>query len=498
MYFYTLTSLKYQEKGATLKELYYKRVGVGLICLVLAGVIGHTILTYKQERQNKFPIALVDKRQPIIPTAIIGAGPAGLSAALHIARGKIPAVVFTGKHIGGNLTSIRDVENWLGDISIKGYELAERFKKHVESAHVPLINDIVTEINCDVWPFEIVTKKGIKVHALSIILATGFSPKMFDIPGLEKYWGKGASICTMCDAPLNKGKDVAVIGGNDYAAEHVLQLALYANKIYLIAKNPELSMFALTQDKLKKHDNIEIQLNTRVIEVRGDKAGITGIRIKNLRTNEEQIISVQGVFVSSGWQPNSQLVQKIVNTDKDGYVIVKCHSQFTSQKGLFAAGAVEDSRYQKIPNSVGRGMQAALDTIQFLQKEIGYYPDQHDLTLFKPKKRHQIKLTSVSNQNALDEVLSSTKHVVLFYYSSLCATCAALKPEVNEFAYEVQDAIRIVKSDIEHTPTFAEELRVTQVPTFLFYEDGKLVARADSISTIEELKEAVQKYMANK
>lgn len=306
---------------------------------------------------------------------IIGGGPAGCAAAVYAARKNMATLLIT-ESFGGQSIVSDDIENWIGDEHISGYELAQRLEKHARSYEGKSLTIVagkvvsITMTSCiepgRICDFEVRTEKEFYA-AKSIILATGSSRRTLGVPGEDRLNGKGVAYCSTCDAPLFRGKDVAVIGGGNAGLEAVVDLFAYAKKIWLLERGDALRGDAATQELVVKNKSVTVLLNATVNEITGD-ASVTGLSYTDSRTNKPSSISVQGVFVEIGSVPNSQVVKGLAELDQYGQVIIDAKFATTSVAGIFAAGDITDDPYKQNNISVGDGVRAALSAYAYVHQ----------------------------------------------------------------------------------------------------------------------------------
>jgi len=282
--------------------------------------------------------------------------------------GRSPVALVLALALFGWVSEIKEIENWPGKRKLTGLKAMQDLIKQAEKFGAKLKYSSITHVDFSSHPFTLKTDEDETIKALSVIVATGANPKKLDIPGVDTYWAKGIGICTICDAPFQKGKNVAVIGGDDYAAERALQLAAYANNVYMISKKPHLDMTGSVYDYLKSHKNITIYTNSRVTEILGDGEQVTGIKFEDGNSKKPITFDVHGVFLSTGMQPNSDLFKGQLDLSEKGYIKVEGQTSKTSVPGIFAGGMIMDDRYKKAATALGDGAQAALDCIKYLQK----------------------------------------------------------------------------------------------------------------------------------
>jgi NADH-dependent peroxiredoxin subunit F len=308
---------------------------------------------------------------------IVGGGPAAAAAAVYAARKRLKTLVLT-ESFGGQSIVSDDIQNWIGDQHISGFDLAKKLEAHVRS--FPDMVDIkmpervlkVEMLKCGdegrVCDFTVKTEQGNAYDGKAIILAAGARRRKLGVSGEEKFSGKGVAYCSTCDAPLFSGKKVAVIGGGNAGLEAVVDLFPYAAEIYLMEYGEELKGDAVTQEEIKKNPKLkEIILNAQTIEIMGDTF-MTGLKYTDRKTNEEKILAADGVFVEIGSVPNSEMVKDLVELDKYGQVKIDSKHASTSRPGIFAAGDITDDPYKQNNISVGDAVKAALAAYGYLQK----------------------------------------------------------------------------------------------------------------------------------
>ncbi|MBI1999500.1 MAG: FAD-dependent oxidoreductase [Parcubacteria group bacterium] len=305
---------------------------------------------------------------------IIGGGPAGTAAAVYAARKKLKTLFLTDS-FGGQSSVSDDIQNWIGDHHISGFDLAKKFEAHVRSftdtvdVHTAeLARQVSTVASTDAGrqcDFEVTTDKG-TYRGKTLILATGARRRKLGIPGESEFEGKGVAYCSTCDAPIFSGKKVAVIGGGNAGLETVQDLFPYAAEIYLLEYSGALKGDQKTQEEITQNPKLKrVILNAEALAVLGEKF-VTGIRYKDRLTGEEHDLAVQGVFVEVGSVPNSELVKNLVELDARGQIIVDAKHGTTSHAGIFAAGDVTDDPYKQNNISAGDAIKALLAAYAYL------------------------------------------------------------------------------------------------------------------------------------
>jgi len=293
---------------------------------------------------------------------IIGAGPAGITAAVYAARKKMNFLLIT-KDIGGQTAWSGEVENYTGYQLITGVELVSKFEEHMKKFNIPIKeNEEALDIQKQENTIVIKTSKD-AYTAKTVIVASGKHSRELGVPGEKEFRNRGLTYCATCDGPLFAGRDVAVIGGGNSAFDAVLQLIQIARKIYLIEVAPQFKGDALMLEKIKKSDKVKLFNNTRVLEIQGERM-VTGIAVE--RNNKQEHLAVQGVFVEIGLKPNSEFASMLAKNDK-GEIVVNCSTE-TNIPGIFAAGDVTNVPDKQIIIAAGEGSKAALAAFRYISQ----------------------------------------------------------------------------------------------------------------------------------
>jgi thioredoxin reductase (NADPH) len=303
---------------------------------------------------------------------ILGSGPAGYTAAVYAARANLKPVLITGIAQGGQLMTTTEVDNWPADADgVMGPELMARFQKHAERFNTEMIFDHIHTTHLNEKPIRLVGDSG-EYTCDALIIATGASAKYLGLPSEEKFSGKGVSACATCDGFFYRNQEVAVIGGGNTAVEEALYLANIASKVTLVHRRDTFKAEAIMIDKLMdrvKEGKIALELDSTLDEVLGDDMGVTGMRIKNIKSGSSKDIELRGVFIAIGHKPNTDIFAGQLEMD-GGYIITQAGRQgnftATSVPGVFAAGDVQDHIYRQACTSAGTGCMAALDAERYL------------------------------------------------------------------------------------------------------------------------------------
>ncbi len=301
----------------------------------------------------------------IFDLVIIGAGPAGMTAAVYAARQKAETLLIA-RDVGGQLNWTLGIENYMGYQFIEGVELIRKFEEQVRKFPIPVkIGKTIESIIRVRDGFEIDDVDGTKYLGRTVIICSGKRPRMLNVPGEEKLRGRGVTYCEVCDGPLFQEMDVAVIGGGNSALEAAIDMTKIARQIYVISLTP-LTGHNILKDKAKEAPNISIMTGVETLEVLGDGV-VSGIRVKDVTSGQEQTIEVGGVFVEIGLIPNSDFVRDMLTLNDLGEILINCACE-TEVPGLYAAGDVTNVPAKQIVVAAGEGAKAALQAHQYLQK----------------------------------------------------------------------------------------------------------------------------------
>jgi len=302
-----------------------------------------------------------------IECLIIGSGPAGYTAAIYAARADMKPVMYAGMQPGGQLTITTDVENYPGfPEGIMGPEMMEMFRKQAERFGTDIRYGMVTQVDFNGHPpYKIEVDESHHILAETVIIATGASAKWLGIPSEEKLNGKGVSACAVCDGFFFRGKDVAIVGAGDTAAEEASYLAKICKKVYMIVRRDEFRASKAMQNRVLNTPNIEVLFNTETDEILGDTI-VTGARFKNNKTGEFRTIDLQGFFVAIGHQPNTSVFKDFIDMDETGYIKTIPGTSKTNIEGVFACGDAQDKVYRQAVTAAGSGCMAALDAERYL------------------------------------------------------------------------------------------------------------------------------------
>ncbi len=302
---------------------------------------------------------------------IIGSGPAGYTAGVYAGRAMLNPVLVQGMEPGGQLTTTTEVENWPGDTEVQGPDLMVRMEAHARAVGCEVAGDIISDLDLSRRPFTASGDSGATYTADAVILATGARARWLGLPSEEKFRGFGVSACATCDGFFYRGQEIVVIGGGNTAVEEALFLTNFASRVTLIHRRDELRAEKILQDRLFRNKKIKPLWFHVLEEVVGaeNPPGVTGVRVRNVKTDETLEIPCAGVFVAIGHTPANELVRDVLDTHMGGYVVTRPDSTETSVPGVFAAGDLTDHKYRQAVTSAGMGCMAALEAERFLAEQ---------------------------------------------------------------------------------------------------------------------------------
>ncbi len=303
---------------------------------------------------------------------IIGSGPAGYTAAIYAARAGLNPMMVAGIEPGGQLMITTEVENYPGFAEIQGPQLMENMREQAEKVGTQIVSDMIVDVDFDNRPFTAKDDSGNTYTADTVIISTGAKARWLGLDSEYKFQGLGVSACATCDGFFFRDQHVAVIGGGNSAVEEALFLTNFCSKVTLVHRRDELRAEKVMQDRLFANEKVEVVWDSVVEEVvgvghgEGDTPGMTGIRVKNVKTDEISEIECQGMFVAIGHDPATQLFKDKLDMDDEGYLIVEPGTPRTKIAGVFAAGDVADKIYRQAVTAAGMGCMAALDADKYL------------------------------------------------------------------------------------------------------------------------------------
>jgi thioredoxin reductase (NADPH) len=303
-----------------------------------------------------------------VRVAILGSGPAGLTAALYAARAELKPLLITGVPAGGQLLITTDVENYPGfPEGIQGPELIDLMRRQAARFGTEFVDDNVTQVDFSSRPFHLTTGTQGTIRADAVIVATGATARWLGLPSEERLKGHGVSACATCDGFFFKGKDLVVVGGGDTAMEEALFLTNFSPHVTIVHRRDGLRASSIMQRRANQHPKISFELDSCVEEVLGAEK-VEGVRIRHVPSGKTKDLPVGGLFVAIGHDPSTEVFRGQLELTKEGYLHVRTHTQ-TSVEGVFAAGDVHDHRYRQAVTAAGSGCMAAIDAERWLAEQ---------------------------------------------------------------------------------------------------------------------------------
>jgi thioredoxin reductase (NADPH) len=298
---------------------------------------------------------------------ILGAGPAGLTAALYAARARLKTLVVTGPMLGGQIALTSQVDNYPGfPEGVTGPELSDKFKAQAEKFGAEFLEADVSGVDFSAPPYR-VTADGKTIEARAVIVATGMNHRKLGVPGEDRLMGRGVFACATCDAALYEDRKVTVVGGGDSAVQEAIDLAQYASEVNIIHRRDETRACRCLMDAAEANPKIKFLYHTAVTEILGDRR-VQQVRLSDLKTGESHLVETDGVLVAIGWDPNTAMFRGQLDMNDEGYL--KTDGVKTSKPGVYAAGDLTDTLYRQVVTSCGSGCAAALEAIRLLEQRV--------------------------------------------------------------------------------------------------------------------------------
>ena len=323
---------------------------------------GATILEDKEDTPK-----IAEKKKTKFDVVIIGAGPSGYTAGIYCSRAGYDTLILSGILPGGQLVNTTEVENYPGfEKAIMGPDLMIEMRRQTERMGTTIVDDECVNVDFRNNPFKILTGSE-EYEGRAVIIATGANPRKLGLKGEQTFAGKGVSYCATCDGPFFRNLELVVVGGGDSAIEEATFLTKFATKIHLVHRRSELRASKIMQERAFSNEKIKFLWESEVVDIKGDQKMQQAV-IKNIKTNEETVLDVGGLFVAIGHVPNTKLFKNQIDMDDEGYIILK-NKTCTNIEGVFAAGDVHDRSYRQAVTAAGFGCMAAIDVDKYLSEK---------------------------------------------------------------------------------------------------------------------------------
>ncbi|NJK78191.1 MAG: thioredoxin-disulfide reductase [Nanoarchaeota archaeon] len=321
--------------------------------------------TIQQNKED--PPKMPDKKKTKFDIVIIGAGPSGYTAGIYCSRAGYDTLILSGILPGGQLVNTTEVENYPGfEKGIMGPDLMIEMRKQTQRMGTTIIDDEVVDVDFRHKPFKILTASE-EYEGKAVIIATGANPRKLGLEGEQTFAGKGVSYCATCDGPFFRNQELIVVGGGDSAIEEATFLTKFATTVHLVHRREELRASKIMQERALNNNKIKFHWNSEITDIKGDQKMRQAV-LKNIKTGEEKVLDVGGLFVAIGHEPNTKLFKKQIDLDNEGYIILK-NKTHTNIEGVFAAGDVHDRSYRQAITAAGFGCMAAIDVDKYLTEK---------------------------------------------------------------------------------------------------------------------------------
>jgi len=469
-----------------------------LFLLVFFLIIIVNYLTYASAKESEIYLTDEDiknlyEAKNRTDIAILGSGPAGLSAAIFSARRGIPTYIFNGPNHLGYLKEGLSVENIPGADSDSGMNIMKKLEEQARHFGAHFIDDTIEDIDLTVWPRKLKGGKQ-EYSAEAIIISTGAKSKSLGIAGEPTYTYKGIMPCGLCDAHLAKDQDIIIIGGGDCAAERVFQLVPYAKSITLLVRSDAMKALPSMQRKIKDMPTVKILCNKEAVKFVGDGKHLTGVEALDKKTNKIDLLPAKWVFLSIGFIPNTALFKNHLELDEEGYIKINFATQETSVPLVYAAGNVCDPRYKLAATCIGSATQAAFNASQAIThlpitremaekiQHNAFIPDESDL---------ENKIPELKDESELEKIIKDNKFVFVDFFISTCPECRRVGNILNSLASKYKDKMTFIKVEDNKFDSLSKAYDIQYVPTLMLFGNGNMIYRIQDQVTEQEIEQKI-------
>jgi thioredoxin reductase (NADPH) len=423
------------------------------------------------------------KTNETYPVVILGSGVSSLTSALYLSRGGVTPLVIEGKNPGGMITKTDLIENWPGEQGISGIDLITKIRLQAINYGCVFSQEEVFGVDFSKKPFVIQTRdvndsnkiRSIKTN--SCIIAMGCSPRKLNINGEGKkdgYFGRGVSLCAVCDGPLYRNKNVAIIGGSDSAIVEASYLSSIAKNVYIFVRKDNLKPTEETKraEIITQKENVHVVANSQITEIIGDGKKVTHLAVKNIKENSNKKIEIDGVFISIGTKPNTDLFKDKIQLDKNGYVVLS-EDQQTSIEGIFAIGDIANPHYKQAICAAGDGGKAAIQVKKYLEQIKEKFLAKNDVKK-QIKEEAFDQVIEVKSKEHFNQLIKNTKKFVFVdFYSQRCGPCKTISPLLDKMADTFSNKIKFLKVDVNRNFDLCDQYDIRAMPTLIVFRNGK-------------------------
>lgn len=422
--------------------------------------------------------------------AIIGSGPAALSAAIFSARRGINTYIINGPNYLGNLKEGLSVENIPAVDAAPGINVMKKMEEQARHFGAHFIDDEIVDMDLNIFPKKLIGKKD-TYNAEAIIFATGAKSKPLKVEGESTYMYKGILTCGLCDSHLAEGQDIIIIGGGDCAAERALQL-FRAKSITLLVRSDEMKAIPVLQAKIKEMPNVRILYNREVKQFVGDGKHITGVKVLDKKNNKMVLMPAKWIFLSIGFVPDTELYKNHLELDDEGYIRVNFATQETSVPLVYAAGNVCDPRYKLVGTCIGSATQAAFNACKALSRlpitrEMAEKMKNNALV----PEVYNVQIPELQNENDLEDIIKKNKFVLVDFFVKGCSECHRVGNILNSLASKYKDKMTFIKVEDTKYDRLSKLYNIEYVPTLMIFENGTMLDKIEEHVTEEMLKQKI-------
>ncbi|NGX62921.1 MAG: Thioredoxin reductase [Candidatus Anoxychlamydiales bacterium] len=410
---------------------------------------------------------------------ILGGGIGALTSGIYLSRAGYKPLIIEGELPGGLITQSHSVENWPGEMEIKGTDLVDKIKLQAEKNGCTILSNAVVDIDFSKKPYVITLKdinseKTNKIRAASIIIAMGTSSNYLNIEGEKKFWGRGVSNCAICDGSFYKDKKVAIIGGGDAAIVEANYLSKLACEVVILVRKD--TMRAKDKEKinqLQKRKNVRILYNTEITAVNG-KDKVSSVEVFNNKTKQKSKMDFDGVFLAIGSKPNSEIFNKKLKLDNQGYI--KVFNGFeTSQKGVYAIGDIIDPVYKQAITAAGDGAKAAITCQKFLEDYDGVIKEPTTKATLVMEDTFATKVVEITSTAQFEKELNCDMPVIVDFYASWCRPCQRISPFIDQKAKSLSGKVKVLKVNVDKLKNISSKYQIRSMPTIVVFDKDKNV-----------------------